>query len=104
MALPGTLSTQYVRAIYQRVNISKANLAMKIGGEYRLSNISLRHWLRLAADVHTDPEPLVARTRVMAAGLPDLIATIQKEVETDGLSHRTISVLAQRLKSRAKLA
>jgi hypothetical protein len=39
----------------------------------------------------------------MAAGFPDLIATIQREVEAEGLSHPTISTLAQRIKSRAKL-
>jgi serine/threonine-protein kinase HipA len=88
---------------YQRVDLNRAKLAMKIGGEYRLSNITLRHWRRLAADVHTDPESLVARARVMAAKLPDLVGAIQKEVEAEGLSHRTISVLARRLKSRAKL-
>jgi len=88
---------------YQHVNPNKAKLAMKIGSEYRLSNIGLRHWRRLAADVRTDPDALVVRTALMAAGLPDWIATIQKEVEAEGLSHRTISSLARRLKSRAKL-
>lgn len=88
---------------YPRVNPNKAKLAMRIGGEYRLSNISLRHWHRLAAEVRTDPDSLIARIGGMAKALPDLVATIQKQVEAEGLTHRTISVLAQRLKSRAKL-
>lgn len=88
---------------YQRINLNKAKLAMRIGGEYRVSNIGLRHWHRLAADVRTDPDSLVARITAMAAAFPDLVATIQKEVEDEGLTHRTISVLAQRLKTRVKL-
>jgi len=88
---------------YQKVNLNKAKLAMKIGGEYRLRNITLRHWDRLAADVHTDRDALIDRIGTMAAGFPDLVATIQTQVEAQGLSHPTISSLAQRLKSRAKL-
>jgi len=87
---------------YRNINLRKAKLAMKIGGEYRLRNISLRHWDRLAAQVRTDGEAFVGRISGMAAGLPDLAATIQKEIEAEGLSHRTITVLCQRLKSSAK--
>jgi hypothetical protein len=36
---------------YQTINLQKAKLAMKIGGEYRLRNIRLRHWKRFAADL-----------------------------------------------------
>jgi len=88
---------------YQNVNLNKAKLAMKIGGEYRLRNISLRHWHRLAADVRTDRDSLIGRIRTMAAGFPDLVGTIQTKLEAEGLSHPTISALARRLKSRAKL-
>ena len=88
---------------YQMINLNKAKLAMKIGGEYRLRNITLRHWIRLAADVRMDSESLVHRISAMAVGFPDLVAKIQKEVENEGLSHPTISTLARRLISRAKL-
>jgi len=88
---------------YRSIHINKAKLAMKIGGEYRLRTIGLRHWQRLAADVHTDAESLIDRIRAMAAGFPDLIATIQREIEAEGLAHPTISTLALRISSRAKL-
>lgn len=88
---------------YPKVNLDKAKLAMKIGGEYRLRNITLRHWVRLAADVHTDSASLIDRIQAMAAAFPDLVAAIQAQVEAEGLSHGTISALAQRVKLRAKL-
>jgi serine/threonine-protein kinase HipA len=87
---------------YKGINIDKAKLAMKIGGEYRLRNIGLRHWQKLAAEVRTDADSLIARIRVMAAATPDLVAIIQNKVEAEGLAHPTITVLAKRLKSRAK--
>jgi hypothetical protein len=46
---------------------------------------------------------LINRIRTMAAGFQDLVATIQRKVEAEGLSHPTISTLAQRIKSRATL-
>jgi serine/threonine-protein kinase HipA len=111
--LPGSRSGQLPEALvpfydlasvlpYKSINIDRAKLAMKIGGEYRLRNIGLRHWRKLAADVHIDAESLITRIRAMAAAMPDLIATIQKEVEAEGLAHPTIVVLSRGLKSRAK--
>jgi len=87
---------------YRNVNLAKAKLAMKLGGEYRLRNIGLREWRRLAEDVRTDAGALIARVQAMAAGLPDLIATVQKEIAAAGLNHPILRKLAQRLTTRAK--
>jgi len=87
---------------YRNVNLAKAKLAMRLGGEYRLRNIGLREWRRLAEDVRTDAGALIARLQAMAAGLPDLIATVQKEIAAAGLNHPILRKLAQRLTTRAK--
>jgi len=60
---------------------------MRIGGEYRLHNIGLRQWRKLATDVRIDEELLIARVGVMAARVPDLVATIRKDIEAEGLHH-----------------
>jgi serine/threonine-protein kinase HipA len=86
---------------YRNVNLAKTKLAMKIGGEYRLPNIGLRQWRRLAEDIGIDEEALIPRVRAMAAGFPDLIAAIRKEVEAAGLNHPILRALAQRLTTRA---
>ena len=86
---------------YQTINLQKAKLAMKIGGEYRLRNIRLRHWKRFAADLRLDEAWLMERIRTMAASLPDHTTSIRNELEADGLSHITMTQLAQRLKARA---
>jgi len=87
---------------YPNINLAKVNLAMKIGGEYRLRNIGLKQWRRLAADVRVDEGALIARVQAMAAALPDLIAAIRNEVEAAGLNHPIVRTLAQRLTARSK--
>jgi serine/threonine-protein kinase HipA len=86
---------------YRSIDLKKAKLAMKVGGEYRLANISLRHWRRLAVEVRVEEEFLIHRIRTMAAGFSDLIVTIQDQIEAEGLSHPTITSLAQKLRIRA---
>ncbi len=86
---------------YQTVDMQKAKLAMKIGGEYRLKNIGLRNWKKFALDLRLQGDWLIERIRAMASSLPDHAATIQNELEAAGLLHGTITRLARRLKARA---
>jgi serine/threonine-protein kinase HipA len=86
---------------YQTVDLLKAKLAMKIGGEYRLRNIGLRHWKKFAVDLRLQEGWLIERIRAMAASLPDQAATVQNELVTAGLLHDTITRLSRRLKARA---
>ena len=88
---------------YQTINLQKAKLAMKIGGEYRLRYIGLRNWQKFAAEMRLDEGLLMERIRAMAALVPDHAASIQKELETSGLSHGTITRLTQKLQGRAAL-
>jgi serine/threonine-protein kinase HipA len=86
---------------YPAVDLSKVKLAMKIGGEYRLRNIGLRHWQRLAAELRLDDANLIDRIRTMAQAIPDQATTTQEQIEREGLSHVTITKLCGRLKTRA---
>jgi serine/threonine-protein kinase HipA len=86
---------------YQTVDVQKAKLAMKIGGEYRLRYIGLRNWKKFAVDLRLQEDWLIERIRAMAASLPDQAATIQSELEAEGLLHGTITRLARRLTARA---
>jgi len=88
---------------YRTIPLRKAKLAMKIGGEYRLSNIGLRSWHKFATELRLDEGLLVARLKTMAAALPDHSATTLRELESEGLSHVTLTRLADRLKARADI-
>ena len=76
-------------------------LAMKMGGEYRLRNIELRHWQKLAAALRFDEAILIDRIRAMADAMPDQAVAIQKQIEGEGLSHVTITRVCKRLATRA---
>ena len=88
---------------YRAIPLQKAKLAMKIGGEYRLSNIGLRSWQKFATELRLDEGLLIDRLKKMAASLPDHSATTLRELEGEGLSHVTITRLADRLKARADI-
>jgi serine/threonine-protein kinase HipA len=81
--------------------MSKVKLAMKVGGEYRLRNIGLRHWQKLATALRLDDARLIDRIRAMAKAMPDQAAAIQKQIEGEGLSHVTITRVCKRLATRA---
>ena len=86
---------------YPAVDTSKVKLAMKIGGEYRLRNIGLRHWQKLASELRLDEATLIGRIKAMAQAMPDQAAAIQKQIEEAGLSHVTITRVCKRLAVRA---
>ena len=81
--------------------MSQLKLAMKVGGEYRLRNIGLRHWQKLAAASRLDDARLIDRIKAMAQAMPDQAAAIQKQIEGEGLSHVTITRVCKRLATRA---
>jgi serine/threonine-protein kinase HipA len=83
------------------VDPRKAKLAMKIGDEYRILEIGLSQWRKLAIDVGVDGDALVGRARAMAAELPDRLADEVTQLRNAGLSHAVIGVLADILSKRA---
>lgn len=74
---------------------------MKVVGEYRLLNIGLRHWQRLATELRLDDAKLIDRIMAMAHAMPDQAAAIQEQIAGEELSHVTITRLCKRLEMRA---
>jgi serine/threonine-protein kinase HipA len=74
---------------------------MKIGGEYRLRNIGPRNWQKFAMELRLDGAELSKRIKDMAVSLSDHATEIEKELESEGLSHMTIGRLAARVRTRA---
>jgi serine/threonine-protein kinase HipA len=61
-------------------------VAMSIAGHNKFGDVKLQHVERLAKNTGTSPERLVARTREMAAQLPDAIADAAENVKAEGLA------------------
>ncbi len=61
---------------YPRLDVHRAKLAMKVGGEYRLREISRRHWERESKELGVDREELVHRLADLAARIPDELSAV----------------------------
>lgn len=87
---------------YRSIDPKKAKLAMKIGGEYRVANITLRNWRKLATETKVDEDRLVARIRTTLIELPDVISQVDKQIRSEGLAHDLISRLTRALMKRVR--
>lgn len=67
------------------IDLERLNLAMKIGGEYRLRVIGVRNWRKLADALDVDEGRLLERVTELADLLPDAFADACKEEPVAGL-------------------
>jgi serine/threonine-protein kinase HipA len=86
---------------YDEFDSKKLKLAMTIGGEYRLRQIGLRQWQKLARDTRLDADELIARLRSMAQQLPDAANDARRRARAEGLDKAIIDRLTVRLIERA---
>jgi serine/threonine-protein kinase HipA len=87
---------------YDDVDIQKIKLAMKIGDEYKLSQIGLRQWQKFARETRLDADRIRIGFIRMAEQLPDFVIAVQAQAQRDGLDHVIIGRLAKQLIARAK--
>lgn len=87
---------------YPGVQIPKLKMPMKIGGEYRLRQIGIRQWRKLANEVRVDEDELVQRLRTLAEEIPDHTSKLRSEVRDHGLAHPLIDRLADAITKRAR--
>lgn len=86
---------------YDEVDLRKAKLAMKIGGEYKVELIGLRQWQKFARDVRTNADQLIEVLISMAKHLPDEVAVARALAREEGLNNALIDRLAKQLIDRA---
>ena len=87
---------------YDDVDMQKIKLAMKIGGEYKLDLIGLRHWQKFARETRLDPDKAIAGLISLAEQLPDVVSSVQAQARKDGLNNAIVGRLAEHLIARAK--
>lgn len=85
---------------YNDINIDRVKLSMKIGGEYRLRNIRLHQWRKLAGELRIDPDAMIQRLNDFAKQLADNIPGIKRRMIKEGLTHPIIPRLADALAAR----
>lgn len=87
---------------YGEIDLHKAKLAMKIGGEYLLLQIGSRQWQKFAREVRLNADELIERLRRMTDQLPDEISVARNRAHDAGLGQAIVDRLASRLTERAK--
>jgi serine/threonine-protein kinase HipA len=86
---------------YDEFDLRKVKLAMKIGGEYKLSLIGLRQWQKFAREVRMEVDELVELLASMAKQLPDEVNAARTRAREEGLNATIVERLAAQLIERA---
>lgn len=86
---------------YREINIERAKLAMKLGGEYRLRNIYKLRWRKLAQQLRLDPEAVISRVDNIARHLIDLVPEMRRRIKDEGFDHPIFGHLAEAIPARA---
>lgn len=86
---------------YPTINIEKAKVFMKIGGECRLRNMRPSHWRKLAVELKLDPDETLGHVSDLAAQLADHASDIKQQMTKEGLKHSVILRLAEAITKRA---
>jgi serine/threonine-protein kinase HipA len=86
---------------YDQLDMNKVRLAMKIGGEYKLKDIGLRQWRKLARETRVDADALVELLAEMAERLPDEASAAGARARQEGLNAPIIERLTAQLVERA---
>src|SRR5258707_3677528 len=75
---------------YDGVDLRKAKLAMKIGGEYKVELIGLRQWQKFAREGRTDGDQLVDMLISMAKQIPEEVEAARAHAREQGLKNPVI--------------
>jgi serine/threonine-protein kinase HipA len=86
---------------YADIDPQRVKLSMKIAGEYRMRNIGVRNWRKLAEELRMDGNVLVERVDSFARQLGDHVSDVKRHMADEGLSHPIIARLAKALTARA---
>ena len=87
---------------YDDVDLRKAKLAMKVGGEYKVSLIGLRQWQKFAREVRANADELIETLIEMAKQLPDEVEATHSHAREEGLDNALIERLSKQLTARAQ--
>jgi len=79
----------------RQVDLRRANLAMKIGGSYRLREIGRRHWNRFALENRLRPQALEERISSLIEELPQRCLATADLLREEGLTHPVVGQLVE---------
>jgi serine/threonine-protein kinase HipA len=87
---------------YASTGVRKLKLAMKIGGTYRLHEIGVHAWDKLASDLNRNADKQRAMLASMCNTIPDCAAQVLRATTAAGLNHPTLVTLNAKIQKRAQ--
>jgi serine/threonine-protein kinase HipA len=84
----------------KQVDLRRANLAMKIGGTYRLREIGKRNWEKFAAENKVSPKILHDRIVHLIDVMPHMCRTVAETLTREGITHPVVELLVQSIGER----
>lgn len=86
---------------YDDFDPMRAKLAMRIGGKYRLRDISARNWKKLADELGMAQDVIVQRVLGMADSLPAAADDVRRQMHEAGMAHGIIDRLVDHVSEHA---
>lgn len=87
---------------YPEFNRMKIRLAMKLGGKYRIRDITARSWDKLSEELRLDKTEIAQRVSTMAARLPGDANDIRNEMTKAGMKNPVLDRLTECLSEHAQ--
>jgi serine/threonine-protein kinase HipA len=84
----------------RRIPLQKANLALRVGGEYRIPKIGRRHWERLVTDVGLGSDA-VEQVREVVREAPGRMEEVCAGARDEGISHPVVDTLQEAVQRHA---
>lgn len=89
---------------YPGIDRMRAKLAMKIGSKYRLRDIGLHSWSKLARANRLDEDEVLGRVTAMSIRITDEAQSLLHALRAEGLRHAILRGLVDALSDRAETA
>lgn len=87
---------------YDDMDPQRLRSAMKIGGKYRLRDISRRQWVKLAAELRLGVDEVLAGVESMAGRMPDAMSAVRDRTSGKTLGEPVVAHLSDRITARAQ--
>lgn len=84
----------------RRIPLQKADLALRVGGEYRLAKIGRRHWERLVRELGLSADG-VDRVREVIGEVPGRMEAVCAAARGEGIDHPVVDVLEKGVRRQA---
>lgn len=84
----------------RRIPLQKANLALRVGGEYRIPKIGRRHWERLVTEMGLGRDA-VEQVREVVREAPGRMEEVCAGARGEGISHPVVDTLEEAIRRHA---